>query len=76
MMLEIRSVLISTAFTTPSSVPTPSATTNNVAQPPPNRIAASSATYCATDAIAVNEMSIPPDTSTTSNPAAVIPMNE
>src|SRR4051812_29885162 len=32
-----------------------------------------SATYCATDAVAVNEMSMPPATSTTSSPEARMP---
>src|SRR5438128_7272414 len=32
-----------------------------------------SATYCATEAVAVNEMSIPPATSTTSSPEARMP---
>ena len=75
MMLAIRSQVTRSALRRPSSVPTPSATPNRPAQPISAEVAAETARYCAIEATAVNEMSSPPATSTTTRPAASMPEN-
>ena len=42
----------------------------------PRREASSAAQYCATEAVAAKEMSMPPETSTTKSPMAMIACTE
>jgi hypothetical protein len=42
----------------------------------PQRVATTAVAYCATDAVAAKEMSIPPATSTTNTPIARIAVTE
>src|SRR4051794_3345329 len=73
MIDEMRSFVMNTALISPHISPTAAAMANSGIQPSPCLMPSVSATYCATDAVAVNEMSMPPDTSTTSNPEARMP---
>ncbi len=76
-MIEgMRTKWISAAFRPPSAVPTarPAAITRDAGRP--SRAARSAATYCDTDAVAANEMSMPPETSTTKRPIAMIACTE
>src|ERR1700686_1607178 len=73
MILDIRSTETSHAFNMPSSVPMTQAINTVPTSPTPACPAARIATYCATDAVAVNEISILPATRTTSKPEASIP---
>src|SRR5579875_1143200 len=74
MMLEMRRLITSSALISPQTSPVAIATANRPIQPICQASAADTATYCATDAVAVNEMSIPPATSTTSSPPARMPV--
>ncbi len=74
MIEEIRNLVMKTALIRPQAIPTAPAIAKMANQPSPWLMARVSATYCATEAVAVNEMSIPPATSTTSRPAARMPM--
>ena len=67
-------MLTSTALTSPSASPTAIAIANIPTQPSGQASAAEIAAYCATDAVAVKEMSMPPEISTTSRPAARMPV--
>ena len=66
-------------FTAPSSSPVKAAAPKIAIQPKgapidsPHRTRIDATTYCATVAVAVKEMSIPPEMRTVSNPAAMIP---
>ena len=73
MIDEMRSRVMKTALMRPHRTPTAAASANKANQPRPWRMPMVSATYCATEAVAVNEMSMPPATSTTSSPEARMP---
>ena len=76
-MIEVmRKWWISAALTHPSATPTASPATITTGAGNPSRDASSAATYCATEAVAANEMSIPPETSTTKRPIAMIACTE
>src|SRR6185436_2547221 len=73
MIDEMRSLVMKTALIRPHTTPTAAAIANKANQPRPWRMPRVSATYCATEAVAVKEMSMPPATSTTSSPEARMP---
>src|SRR5438045_3839958 len=75
MIDEMRSLVMKIALTRPHSSPTAPANANSAAQPRPWRMPRVRATYCATEAVAVNEMSMPPAISTTRRPDARMPTN-
>jgi hypothetical protein len=64
------------ALTQPSAVPIPRPNGMQKSGGQPYRVATSAVAYWATEAVAANEMSMPPDTRTTNRPTAKMAVTE
>src|SRR5258708_7259909 len=77
MMMEVaRRRWMSRALNAPSASPVARPSAMLAAGAQPRRVAARAARYCATVAVAANEMSMPPATSTTSRPTAMMAVTD